>query len=228
MSKLDMAQQKKKKKEVRGKLRKRRRRRRRRVRMDHTLFERSFITEHSGMSLHGALHLLSDLGSRTCTVRITNAVNPSNTFFSSILLELGDALARFEIGSNMVGAGTAEYNNIQQRIGSETVGAVYRSTSSLTSSIETRHNVIWITVLHCHDLTMVVGGDTSHVVVNGGKNRNGLLSHIDASKDESGFRDAGQSLVEDVWGQVVQMQKDVILTRAYIEKTSKKSTTWDS
>ena len=60
-------------------------------------------------------------------------------------------------------------------------------------------------------LAVMVGGDTTHVVVDGGQDGDGFLGHIDTGEDGGRLTDAGQPLGEKVGGQVVQMQVDVIL-----------------
>lgn len=45
-------------------------------------------------------------------------------------------------------------------------------------------------------LAQVIGGNASHVVMNGRKDRDWLLGHVNTSKNGSGFRDARQPLCE--------------------------------
>mmetsp|Transcript_15598 Transcript_15598/g.21318 ORF Transcript_15598/g.21318 Transcript_15598/m.21318 type:complete len:375 (-) Transcript_15598:215-1339(-) len=62
-----------------------------------------------------------------------------------------------------------------------------------------------------HYLSVVVRGNASHVVVNCGQNRNRLLGDVHARKDGRGLRDAGQALRQQVRGEVVEVQVNVVL-----------------
>ena len=60
-------------------------------------------------------------------------------------------------------------------------------------------------------LSLVVAGDAPHVVVHCGKDRNGVAGHVHSSKHLGRLRDAGQLREQLLWGQVRQLQVDVIL-----------------
>jgi hypothetical protein len=78
--------------------------------------------------------------------------------------------------TNSVGTGPAKDHNVQQAVCPQPVGAVYAGTGSLSSSKQARYNSIRAAVLGPDHLAMVVGWDAPHVVVNGGQDRDGLLT----------------------------------------------------
>mmetsp|Transcript_34818 Transcript_34818/g.42009 ORF Transcript_34818/g.42009 Transcript_34818/m.42009 type:complete len:352 (+) Transcript_34818:867-1922(+) len=65
-----------------------------------------------------------------------------------------------------------------------------------------------------HYLTMVVGGDTTHVVVHSWDNRDGLLGNIDTSKDGSSLGDTRETLGQHLRREMVQVQVDVVILRS--------------
>ena len=49
--------------------------------------------------------------------------------------------------------------------------------------------------------------------MDGRQDRNGLLGDIDTREDSGGLRDTRESLVEDLWWQVAELEVDVVLLR---------------
>lgn len=60
-------------------------------------------------------------------------------------------------------------------------------------------------------LSLIVGGDSSHVVVDGGQDRDGLFGDIHASEDHGGLRDAWQAGGQLLWREMVQLQVRMVL-----------------
>jgi hypothetical protein len=88
---------------------------------------------------------------------------------------------------------------------------VDRHTSGLTASVQTRDNLVLALLIDGKNLTSVSCRNTTHVVVDGGKNGNGLLADIDTSKNTSGLRDTGQTLGKNLSGEMAELEVDVIL-----------------
>jgi len=64
------------------------------------------------------------------------------------------------------------------------------------------------------NLTSVSGRNTTHVVMDGGQDRDGLLANIHSSKDAGSLRDTRETLSKNVGGQMAQLEVDVVLLRA--------------
>ncbi len=120
-------------------------------------------------------------------------------------------VAGVEVVADGVGNSTAKDDEIQERVGTETVSAVDRHASGLTTSKQTRHNLVIASLIDSDDLASVASRDTTHVVVDGGQDRDGLLADIDTSKDASSLRDTGQALSENLGGQMAELEEDVVL-----------------
>jgi hypothetical protein len=110
--------------------------------------------------------------------------------------------------------GTAEDDEIEEGVGTKSVSTVDRHASSLTTSVQTRNNLVLTSLIHSDNLTSVAGRDTTHVVVDSGQHGNGLLADVNTSKDTSSLRDTRQTLSKNLCGQMAQLQVDVVLLRA--------------
>jgi hypothetical protein len=84
----------------------------------------------------------------------------------------------------------------------------------LTSSKQSWDNIVTSVVslgivLGLNDFTVMVRWDSTHVVMDSGKHRNGFLGNIDTSKDGSGLTDTRQTLVQEIRGKMIQMEVEL-------------------
>src|SRR6266851_4517002 len=106
----------------------------------------------------------------------------------------------------------AEYDQIEQRVGSQAVRAVHRYTGRFAHRHESRNDRL--APAHARDhLTMHVARDTAHVVVHRGQYGYGVLVDVDSGEYSRGLGDTRQSLLDDCGTQVLQMQIDMVLER---------------
>lgn len=180
----------------------------------HTLIQALLGTEDADIALHGLLHRKTDLSSALRAVSIAELVEDLNRVSTSISAERLESLARGEVIADSVGNGTAENNQVEQGVGTETVSTVDGHASGFTTGEETGHNLVVALLINSEHLTSVPGGDTTHVVVDGGKDGDGLLANIDTSEDTSGLRDTGETLGKNLGGEMAQLEVDVVLLRA--------------
>ena len=89
-----------------------------------------------------------------------------------------------------------------------------RAAAGLSSSVEAGDNLIIAISINSDALAAIVGGDAAHVVVDGGDDGDGLPGHVHPGEDHGGLGDAGQPGGQLLWGQMVELQVDVILLRA--------------
>ena len=71
------------------------------------------------------------------------------------------------------------------------------------------HLVVALCVLG-QDLRSPVSGNTAHVVMYGGQDWDWLLGGINTSENVGSLKNSGETLVDGLWGQVVQVQVAVI------------------
>lgn len=139
------------------------------------------------------------------------------------------------------GTGPAEHHQVQQRVGSQSVGAVDTGAGRLAAGVQAADHLVR-SVLVCDDLeedglisvfvgervnkergrgcsltrsaanlSLVVCGNATHVVVDGGQDGDRLLCDVDSGKDHGRLRDAGQPGGQLLGGQVVELQEHVVL-----------------
>ena len=104
-------------------------------------------------------------------------------------------------------------DDIKEGVGAEAVGTMDRSARSLAGGVEAGHNLVAAVDVLNH-LAAEVGGHTTHVVVHGGEDGDGLLCGVDAGKDGGRLDNAWQALLEDLLWQVGELQVHVVLVGA--------------
>lgn len=186
-----------------------------------TLVQSVLGSEHGTPLLHGLLHRQSDLGGQLDAVSVSDLVEVDDRFDTNVLRHRLERGAGGQLVSDGVGHGSAEHDQVQQRVGPQSVGTVHRGTGDFTTGQQTGHNFVFALVVLLDHFTRPLGGDTTHVVVDGGQNGDGFLGDVDPGEDVGGFRDTGQSFLEDVGGDVRQLQVHVVLfgadTSAFVD-----------
>ena len=138
-------------------------------------------------------------------------------------------LARSESVADVVSNSAAKDDNVKERVGTQTVSTVDGHAGGFTRSIETGNSLVLAVLVDGDDLTGVLCRDTTHcgwsvkllgqdstltVVVDGGQNGNGLLGDIDTREDGGSLGDTREALLEDLGGQMAELQVDMVLLGA--------------
>jgi hypothetical protein len=176
-----------------------------------TLVERLLGTENGNIGLHDLLHGEADLVGGLGTVGSADLVDDVDGLGTGVSRDLVELLSRGEVVTDGVRNSTTEDDQIEEGVGAKTVSTVDGDAGSLTTGEETGNDLVLALGVLGDDLTGVLGRDTTHVVVDGGKNGDGLLADIDTSEDGGGLGDTGQTLVENLGGQVRKLEVDVVL-----------------
>lgn len=179
-----------------------------------TAVERLLHTEDADIGLHGALHVLADGGGGAGTSGGSDEVEVLDGLLADVLGALGQSLAG---GLGVLDThldGTTEHDQVKQRVGTKTVGTVDRDTGGLTAGVQTGNGLVVALSILGQDLTVVVGGDTTHVVVDSGQDGDGLLGDVNTSEDLRSLGDTGQSLVENLSRQVRELEEEMVLLGA--------------
>ena len=102
-------------------------------------------------------------------VRVPDPIKELDTFNTSFFGNLSMRFSRCQFLFDVVGAGTTEYNDIKEGVGSKTVGSVDRNASSLARSVESRDDLVFPILVDGQNLTRVLGWNTTHwgYLVNG-------------------------------------------------------------
>ena len=64
--------------------------------------------------------------------------------------------------SDVVGGSTTKDDNVEQRVGSQSVGSVDGSATGFTRSVKTLDDLVLALLVYSDNLSSVSGGDTSH------------------------------------------------------------------
>jgi hypothetical protein len=161
-----------------------------------TLFKSLSSAEDSGIALHNLLHAIAQFSSGDLSIGETSGIESGDSKLTSVGSEgLVRSIGLVGIG-DVVSACATENDDIKKRVGTQAVGTVNGDTGSLTGSIKTGNDVVGVVALASDDLAVVVGGNTTHVVVHCRQDGDGLLRHVYASKDVRSFGDSRQSLLE--------------------------------
>jgi len=176
-----------------------------------TLVERLLGTEDGNIGLHDLLHGEANLVGGLGTLGSADLVDDVDSLGTSVGGDLLLLLSGSEVVTDSVRNSTTEDDQIEEGVGTKTVSTVDGDTGGLTASEETGDNLVVALSILSDDLTGVLGGNTTHVVVDGGENGDGLLADIDTSENGGGLGDTGQTLVKDLGGQVRKLEVDVVL-----------------
>lgn len=163
-----------------------------------TLVQALLGTENADVSLHSLLHAETDLGSALGAVRGADLVENLNVVSTGVGGNGLQLVAGVEVVADGVGNSAAKHNEIQERVGTETVSTVDRHASGLTTGEQARDDLVVARLVNGDDLTSVASRDTTHVVVDGGQDGNGLLGDIDTGENASSLRDTRQTLSKNL------------------------------
>jgi hypothetical protein len=66
-------------------------------------------------------------------------------------------------------------------------------------------------LINGEDLTRVLGGNTTHVIVHGREHRDRLLRDVNTREDRRGLGDTGETLMENLGREMAELEVDVVL-----------------
>lgn len=176
-----------------------------------SLLEDISTTEDSGVLLHGLLHGETEFGSGDVSLVVAEMVEVGNGGLSGVLWKLWDSNSGGGVLEDVNSAGSSEDNQVEKRVGSESVGSVDGVSSALSGGVESRHDLVSLLRRIVEHLSLVVGWNSSHVVVDSWDDWNGLLGDIDSGEDHGGLGDSWESLLELLGWKMVKLEVDVVL-----------------
>ena len=180
----------------------------------HTFIERLLGAEDRDIGLHSLLHGEADLVARLGAVGVADLIELRDGLGANIG---GDGLVRGAGGEGIadgMGHGATKDDEIEEGVGAEAVGTVDGDAGGFTGGEEAGNGFLVALLVDSEDLSGVAGGDTAHVVVDGGEDGDGGFGNVDTGEDGGGFRDTGETLVEDLGGEVGELEVEVVLVGA--------------
>src|SRR5262249_47028158 len=88
-----------------------------------------------------------------------------------------------------------EHEKVEERIGPQSICAVHGNARALAHGIESRDHGLRIAVLRYYYLPVVIGRDTTHLIVAGRHDRNRISHRIHVGELERDLAYSGQALV---------------------------------
>ena len=171
-------------------------------------------TEHAAILLHGGANRIGD---------ILHALGTGAGF------ELGQArqrdiggvgwqrlvAAHLQIaGDDMVAGSTAEHDQVEQRVGAETIGAMHRDAGAFADGVHAIDDFIVDAIFGRHHLAVDVGRNTTHLVVDGRHHRDRLLGRVDVGELVTDLQNRRQALLDGIGADMTQVQQYVVLVRS--------------
>mmetsp|Transcript_13092 Transcript_13092/g.11179 ORF Transcript_13092/g.11179 Transcript_13092/m.11179 type:complete len:292 (-) Transcript_13092:653-1528(-) len=166
------------------------------VHLGDTFLKKILDSEDSSMSLHGLLHGSSNLGGLLGSLSESDLVKSFNSVKTSFCRKFWLSLARLIQSTSSEGSGSTKDNQIEQTVGTQSIGTVDRGATSLTSSHQTWDDFILAGFILFNDFSQIVGWDTAHIVMDSRSDGNGLLGDISASENLGSLRNTWQSFVK--------------------------------
>jgi hypothetical protein len=89
---------------------------------------------------------------------------------------------------------------------------VHRDAGRLADGEQAGDDRVRIAVAQRHDFTPIIGRDSAHIIVDGRHDRQRLAGET-AGEDLAGFGYAGKPLARTFYGDMVEVEEDVVLLR---------------
>src|SRR5690606_33907038 len=103
-----------------------------------------------------------------------------------------------------------EYNEVEQRVAAETVGAVHRYAGDFAAGIQARNDDVVAVGIDGQRLAVNVGRNTAHHVMAGRYNRYRLDDRIGVREGFRQLADTGQARVQHFLAEVLKLEVDVV------------------
>ena len=139
--------------------------------------------EHGRIGLHGALHAVAYFSGARVAAGITSAVEARQGSFGGGSAQGLVRGAGFDFPGGAQGRGAAEYDQVEQAVRTQAVGAVHRNAGRLADGHEAGNDTVEVAVLQRNHLAVVIGRDTAHVVMHRGEDGDGRPADVHPGED---------------------------------------------
>lgn len=174
------------------------------------LFEDFVGAEHAGVKLHGALQFVAQGINIFAAGLVVQTVKALFGKFARVFRQLFPIALFVDESNHAVARRFAEHHQIQQRVRTQTVRAVYGRTSTFARRVQTFYHHFGIISFGNNDFAQVVGGNAAHHVVRGRHNGNRVFNRVDAGKLNGNFANARQFGFDFFRADVVDFQQNVV------------------
>mmetsp|Transcript_21674 Transcript_21674/g.84431 ORF Transcript_21674/g.84431 Transcript_21674/m.84431 type:complete len:640 (+) Transcript_21674:4098-6017(+) len=179
--------------------------------LGHAFIEHGLGAEHAGMLLHRGAQVVGDVLRVLAAGAAVQAREAGQRAVGRIGRQ-GLVRALAEVGRHQVVAGsTAEDQQVQQRVRAQAVGAMHADAGAFAHRVEPVDNFVRVAVLRRDHLTVDVGRDATHLVVDGRHHGDRFLGDVDVGEVVTNLEHRRQALGDGVGAQVGHVEVDVVL-----------------
>ncbi|CAB4569592.1 unannotated protein [freshwater metagenome] len=176
-------------------------------RVGHRL-ERLFGAEHLRVAVHLFLQLFTNGCDALGSAGGTDALNEVAHVLRGVFRQLNE-LRLLGVFHGVATGTLSEDIDVEQGVCSQTVGSVNRHTGTFAGGVEARNHRGVVGENLCLD----VGRNTTHCVVSGGHNRNGLNDGVDAQVGARKFGDVRKFGFENLSPEVGAVEQNIVFVR---------------
>ena len=119
-----------------------------------------------------------------------------------------------QVLDNLLSGGLPEYQQVEQRVAPQAIGAVHRHAGALAHRVEPGHHGLGVAALRHHHLAVIIGRDAAHLVMAGRHHRDRVLDRVHVGELLGDLADAGQALADGFLAQVVELEQDAVAVLA--------------
>src|SRR5690606_1766140 len=175
-----------------------------------TLVQQIQGTEHTAVSLHGHTNLVAHILGLSARCAGFQTVDTVQRVLDGGLVDFLVRVCFLGVRiHNVVARSATEHDQIQQGVRTQTVGTVHRRSGTFTDGVQTVDDLVLARWRLGHNLTVVVRGDTAHLVVDGWNHRDWVFDRVHVTELDRDFANRGQTFLDDVSTQVIQFQNHV-------------------
>ena len=140
---------------------------------------------------------------------------PSNRRLAACCGKSFVALLSRLLGDDSIAGRASEHEKVQQRIGTEPVGAVNADARAFTDRIQPLDNSVRVAARGCgrDHLAVVIGRNATHLIMDRRHHRDRLADRIDVGKLDRNFANRRQPLHDRFGAKVIELQQYIILVR---------------
>src|SRR5690606_3784678 len=164
-----------------------------------TLVQQIQGTEHAAVSLHGHTNLVAHVLCLFARCTGFQTVDAVQRVLDGGLVDFLVRVRFLGVRIHKVVAGSAtEHDQVQQGVRTQTVGTVHGSSGTFTDGVQTVDDLVLARWRLGHNLTVVVRGDTAHLVVDGWNHRDWVFDRVHVTELDRDFANRGQTFLDDV------------------------------
>ena len=177
----------------------------------YTLFQYFVIPEYTAMLFHYRFQFMPKVTNRLALlICIIPTLKAHHRLFNAAIIHWTMITILRQIIDDVICRRATKHQNIKQRITTETIRTVHRNAGALTGGVQTFNHFFGRIFNRHHHLAVSIGGNTTHRVMRGWKNRDCRFRWINAQKCHAGLTNTRQAFLNHLLAQMIELQQNVI------------------